>query len=113
MSDFFDATNHSELTDIDEPTCFRPKAFTAPLHRAMQAEIGRQMILEYKLPQELSVELGGLHWPIGSLLRRRQCLPTIPTPKKPTAINRRSTSSHASVTGSAQSIKTQFWAPTR
>jgi hypothetical protein len=45
MSDFFDATNHIELMDIDEPTCLGRKLFTARLHRAMQAEIGHRMIL--------------------------------------------------------------------
>jgi hypothetical protein len=110
MSDFFDATNHIELTDIDEPTCFRPKAFTAPLHRAMLAEIGHQMILEYKL---LSVELADCVGRLDESLAATAMLTNTPHTKKPTAINRRSTSNHASVTGSAQSIKAQFWAPTR
>jgi hypothetical protein len=110
MCDFFDATNHIELMDIDEPT---PRAFTAPLHRAMQAEIGHQMILEYKLPQELSVEWADCVGRLNESLAATAMLTNNPHTKKPTAIDRRSTSSHASVTGSAQSIKTQFWAPTR
>jgi hypothetical protein len=80
MSDFFDATNHIELTDIDEPTCFRPKAFTAPLHRAMQAEIGHQMILEYKL---LSVELADCVGRLDESLAATAMLTNNPTPKNP------------------------------